>query len=135
MALEGGLNDRKREEVEDKATGRHCFENPASTLTCAARMGRLGGEGRGPLNDILQRNQTFGECDLENHTLLKSPLVSHNKSIFTGDLQAVDHTRTHTEEMYLQNTNVVWKCFWTFSFLFTFHYSECSHVLFFSLNV
>lgn len=73
--------------------GRHCFENPASTLT---RMGRLGGEGGGPLNDILQRNWTL-------HALLKSLLVSRNKSIFIGDRQAVDDTPTDSEEMYLQN--------------------------------
>lgn len=80
--------------------GRHCFENPASTLT---RMGRPGGEGGGPLNDILQRNWTL-------HALLKSLLVSRNKSIFTGDHQAVDDTPTDSEEMYLQNTNVLRKC-------------------------
>lgn len=72
----------------DKATGRHCFENPASTLTCAACMGRKSGFS----NDILQRNQTI-------HPLLKSPLVSNNKTIFTGGLWAVGHITMHTDSM------------------------------------
>lgn len=55
----------------DKAAGRQCFENPASTLTCIIHTGS-----KGSLNDILQKSHTL-------HTLLNSPLVSGIKTIFT----------------------------------------------------
>lgn len=82
MALEGGLNDRNREEMEIREQEEPALKNPASTLDLSPRVGGGGYGGgqrerRGSVNDILQRNQTL-------HTLLNSPPVSHNMTIFTG---------------------------------------------------
>lgn len=87
-----GLNDRKREEMEIRQQEETALKILPQLWLVSPAWGGRGQRDEGSLNDILQRNQSL-------HTLLKSPLVSNNKTIFTGSLskhQAARHITKHT---------------------------------------